>query len=143
MTSFVTLRPHLGLITCCLLVSFYHDLIWITLYSFIFLPWLDMDYFIFFIISSMTWHEALCSHFIPPFMTWYDLFISYLWLDMAYIVYPSSILSWLNMNCLVSIFLFHDLIWIDVTFTFFHDLIRINTVCIFFPWLDMGHLVGI
>lgn len=86
---------------------------------------------------SMTWCGLHCLSFIYSFITWYALSSFYLLMD--YIAYLSSILSWLDMNCLVSIFLFHDLIWI-ILFIFylsFHDLIWITMACIFLPWLDM------
>lgn len=70
-----------------------------------------------------------CYYFIYPFMTAYDLFIFYLF--FRYLIWTTFgmncntlSLSWIDMNCQVSIFLSHDLIWIAICFYLL-------------PWLDM------
>lgn len=95
-----------------------------------------MDYFIFFYLSSMIWLEPLCSHFIYPFTTWYELSSFYLfvpWLDMD--CYCFYLLSWFDMDC--NFFYFLSMTWYGLQFfTFYlfsHDMIWMATIFLFYP----------
>lgn len=112
---------HFDLITCHLLVSFFHDLIWITLLIFhlffhdliwfamacILFPWLDMDYFVIFhlFFHDLIWIVLPLYSFIFPH-------------DMIWIVITFLFLPWLDMAYFVNLFLLSP--WLDIDLSFFH-----------------------
>lgn len=117
---------HFDLITCHLLVSFFHNLIWIwypfmiwyDLFSFcLFVPWLDMDYSVY-LLFVLQWLNMDCYGLYLLSMTWHGLcyYLSPIipWLDMDYFAFIFYYLPPMTWYGLLLLFFYHDLIWLPL-----------------------------